>query len=32
MDVLEAIRTRRTIAKFRPEPIPAEMLTDFLNK
>ncbi len=30
MDVLEAIRTRRTIAKFRPEPVPAETLTEIL--
>jgi len=26
MDVREAIRTRRTIARFRPEPIPPEVL------
>ena len=31
MDVLEAIHTRRTIAKFRPEPIPAETLTELLS-
>ena len=30
MDVLEAIHTRRTIAKFQPEPIPAETLTEIL--
>jgi len=30
VDVLEAIRTRRTIAKFRPEPIPTETLTEIL--
>ena len=30
MDVLEAIRTRRTIAKFRPEPIPPETLREVL--
>ena len=30
MDVLEAIRTRRTIARFRPEPILAETLTEIL--
>ncbi len=30
MDVLEAIRTRRTIAQFRPEPIPAETLIELL--
>ena len=30
MDVLEAIHTRRTIAKFRPEAIPAETLTEIL--
>ena len=30
MDVLEAIRTRRTIAKFRPEPILADTLTEIL--
>lgn len=31
MDVLEAIRTRRTIAQFRSEPIPADILTDILS-
>ena len=30
MDVLEAIRTRRTIGKFRPEPILADTLTEIL--
>jgi nitroreductase len=30
MDVLEAIRTRRTIAKFRPEPIPRDLLIEIL--
>lgn len=30
MDVLEAIYTRRTIAKFRPEPIPDETLRQVL--
>ncbi len=30
MDVVEAIRTRRTIAKFRPDPVPADDLTRLL--
>ena len=30
MDVVEAIRTRRTIAKFHPDPIPADDLTRLL--
>ena len=30
MDLLEAITTRRTIAKFRPEPIPPEVLRPVL--
>jgi nitroreductase len=31
MDVWEAIRTRRTIAKFRPEPVPRETLRRILE-
>ncbi len=30
MDVIEAIRTRRTIAKFRPEPVPSGDLNRLL--
>lgn len=30
MDVIEAIRTRRTIAKFLPDPVPADDLTRLL--
>lgn len=30
MDVIEAIRTRRTIAKFRPEPVPGDVLARVL--
>jgi len=31
MDVIEAIRTRRTIAKFRPEPVAVETLLRLLE-
>lgn len=31
MDVNEAIRTRRTVARFRPEPIPVETLVRVLE-
>jgi nitroreductase len=30
MNVIEAIRTRRTIAKFRPEPVPRDVLARVL--
>lgn len=31
MNVIEAIHTRRTIAKFRPEPVPGDVLARFLS-
>ncbi|MDH5390097.1 MAG: nitroreductase family protein [Candidatus Bathyarchaeota archaeon] len=31
MDVLEAIRTRRSIRKFRPKPVPDEKLKTILE-
>ncbi len=31
MDAIECIRTRMSIRKFRPEPVPVEILTGLFN-
>lgn len=31
MDAIECIRTRMSIRKFRPEPVPREILTGLVN-